>query len=68
MSFKASFMISILWEIFIYYPVGHWIWGEGWLQTRGVLDFAGGIAIHATAGVGSLVLAWKVFTSTGCWT
>lgn len=57
MRFKASFMYTILWEIFIYYPLAHWIWGGGWLDTMGVEDFAGGIVIHTSAGTGAIVCA-----------
>lgn len=54
---RSFFTLTILWEIIVYYPVAHWIWGDGWLERMGALDFAGGIVIHTTAGVGSLVLA-----------
>jgi hypothetical protein len=46
-----------LWEILVFYPVAHWIWGGGWLAKLGALDFAGGIVIHTSAGIGALVLA-----------
>ena len=45
-------------EFLVYYPVAHWVWGGGWLQRFGCIDFAGGITIHTTAGVGSIVTAW----------
>ena len=35
----------------IYAPVTHWVWGGGWLQQMGVIDLAGGITVHATAGI-----------------
>jgi Amt family ammonium transporter len=38
--------------------VAHWVWGGGWMQKQGVLDLAGGIVVHTTAGVSALVLAW----------
>jgi hypothetical protein len=41
-------------QILVYYPVCHWIWGKGFLHQMGVLDYAGGIVIHTTAGVFSL--------------
>lgn len=44
-------------QILVYYPVCHWIWGKGFLHQMGVLDYAGGIVIHTTAGAGSLVCA-----------
>ncbi len=46
-----------VWELLVYYPVAHSIWGDGWLGELGVLDFAGGITIHTTAGVASTVCA-----------
>lgn len=46
-----------VWPFLVYYPVAHWIWGGGWLQDKGVLDFAGGLTIHLTSGVASLVVA-----------
>eukprot|EP00040_Diaphanoeca_grandis_P029388 m.172159 g.172159 ORF g.172159 m.172159 type:complete len:500 (+) comp31671_c0_seq2:235-1734(+) len=48
---------TILWEIFVYYPVAHWVWGGGWLEKFGTLDFAGGIVVHTTAGAASTVCA-----------
>jgi Amt family ammonium transporter len=41
----------------VYVPVAHWMWGGGWLQKMGALDFAGGIVVHVSAGVGGLVTA-----------
>jgi Amt family ammonium transporter len=54
---KAYFLFLILWEVLVFYPVAHWIWGGGWLYKLGALDFAGGIVIHTTAGTGALVSA-----------
>eukprot|EP00960_Hanusia_phi_P046910 758103-Hanusia_phi.AAC.2 len=48
---------TVLWELLVYYPVCHWIWGGGFLGAWGVKDFAGGIVIHVSAGVGALVVA-----------
>ena len=55
--FGAVLMFSGLWLLVVYAPVAHWVWGGGWLQQRGVMDFAGGLVVHATAGVSALVLA-----------
>ena len=55
--FSAVILFSILWLIFVYAPVCHWVWGGGWLSELGVRDFAGGIVVHATAGVSALLLA-----------
>jgi Amt family ammonium transporter len=41
----------------VYAPVAHWVWGGGWLMSRGVLDFAGGTDVHINAGVSALVAA-----------
>ncbi|HMP55161.1 MAG TPA: ammonium transporter, partial [Novosphingobium sp.] len=50
-----------LWGLVVYAPVAHWIWGGGWLATQmGVMDFAGGIVVHTTAGVSALVAALLV--------
>lgn len=47
-----------LWGLIVYAPVAHWIWGGGFMATRfGVMDFAGGIVVHTTAGVSALVVA-----------
>jgi len=48
----------VLWEILVFYPVAHWVWGGGFLSQMPVLDFAGGIVIHTTAGSSSLVIAY----------
>eukprot|EP01133_Synstelium_polycarpum_P013075 gene13075-15379_t len=55
--YRSFIVLTIFWEIIVFYPVAHWIWGGGWLQNMGVLDFAGGIVIHTSAGVGGLVAA-----------
>jgi Amt family ammonium transporter len=54
MRWDAFFVFIIAWSIFIYYPLAHWVWGKGWLAQLGVHDFAGGIVIHTSAGMGSL--------------
>ena len=47
-----------LWGLVVYAPVAHWIWGGGWLsESFGVIDFAGGLVVHTTAGVSALVVA-----------
>jgi Amt family ammonium transporter len=53
--FPAFVVFSLLWAIFVYNPVCHWIWGSGgWLAKLGVLDFAGGLVVHATCGAAAL--------------
>jgi len=55
--FSAVMLFSGLWLILVYAPVCHWVWGGGWLADLGVMDFAGGIVVHVTAGSSALVLA-----------
>ncbi|MCX7085596.1 MAG: ammonium transporter [Methylococcales bacterium] len=49
-----------LWELLVYVPICHWIWGNGWLAKVGVMDFAGGIVVHGSAGVAALVGAMLI--------
>ncbi len=58
--FGAVLMFSALWLVFVYAPVAHWVWGGGCLAARGVMDFAGGIVVHLTAGVSALLAAWML--------
>jgi len=55
--FSAVILFSTLWLLFVYAPITHWVWGGGWLQKMGLLDFAGGTVVHITAGVAALVAA-----------
>ncbi len=57
MRFGAVILFTALWVLLVYVPVAHWIWGGGWLAERGVMDFAGGLVVHLTAGISALVLA-----------
>lgn len=57
MKFSAYIVFIVAWSVLIYYPLVHWIWGGGWLGALGVVDFAGGIVIHTTAGMGALACA-----------
>lgn len=59
-SFKAYFWFLIFWQIFVYYPFVHMVWGGGLLAVWGVLDFAGGIVVHATAGFAALASVYFV--------
>jgi Amt family ammonium transporter len=52
--FPAVLAFSALWLLIVYAPVAHWVWGGGWLMANGVVDFAGGLVVHATAGVSAL--------------
>ena len=55
--FSAVLIFSGLWLLVVYAPVTHWVWGGGFMATMGVMDFAGGIVVHATAGTAALVAA-----------
>ena len=57
MKFSAMLWFTALWMTLVYFPVCHWVWGGGWLSDKGALDFAGGLVVHITAGVGALVAA-----------
>jgi Amt family ammonium transporter len=53
--FSSFVLFSLLWAVLVYNPVCHWIWGSGgWLAKLGVVDFAGGLVVHATCGVAAL--------------
>jgi Amt family ammonium transporter len=56
--FGAWLVFAVLWASLVYFPVAHWVWGSsGWLRRLGVLDFAGGTAVHINAGAAALALA-----------
>jgi len=57
MKFSAMMLFSLFWLLLVYVPICHWVWGDGWLQKMGVLDFAGGTVVHINAGVAALVAA-----------
>lgn len=53
--FVPFVIFSVLWAVLVYNPVCHWIWGKGgWLGAMGVMDFAGGLVVHATCGAAAL--------------
>lgn len=53
--FFPLLLFCSLWEMLVYVPICHWIWGEGWLANLGVMDFAGGIVVHGSAGIAALI-------------
>src|SRR3954464_5096567 len=53
-TFKSYLIFLVLWQLLVYYPFAHMVWGGGLLASWGVLDFAGGIVVHATAGFAAL--------------
>ncbi len=63
--FSAVLLFTIFWLLIVYAPITHWVWGGGWLQKMGLLDFAGGTVVHITAGFAALVAAIMVGKRTG---
>ncbi len=57
MRFSAVLLFSVLWLLVVYVPIAHWVWGGGWLAKLGVMDYAGGIVVHVSAGMAALVCA-----------
>src|SRR3954454_13227867 len=57
MRFSAWLLFSVGWFTIVYVPLAHWVWGGGFLGTLGVIDFAGGLVVHLSAGIGGLVAA-----------
>jgi Amt family ammonium transporter len=55
--FSGFLVFSVLWIILVYNPMAHWVWGGGWMQEMGAIDFAGGTVVHINAGVSALVMA-----------
>ena len=55
--FGGMLLFSLLWLLVVYCPIAHWVWGDGWLQKMGVMDFAGGLVVHLNAGIAALVCA-----------
>lgn len=55
--FSSWLVFSILWLMFCYVPLTHWVWGGGFLSNSGELDFAGGTVIHVNAGIAGLIFS-----------
>jgi Amt family ammonium transporter len=55
--FGGMLLFSVSWLLLVYCPIAHWVWGDGWLQKLGVMDFAGGLVVHLNAGMAALVCA-----------
>jgi Amt family ammonium transporter len=64
--YSGVMLFSVLWLLFVYAPITHWVWAEGgWLFEMGLLDFAGGTVVHITAGVAALVCALVIGKRSG---
>ena len=63
--FSAVMIFSAIWLLVVYSPITHWVWGGGWLQQMGLMDFAGGTVVHITAGVSALVCALVIGNRNG---
>ena len=57
MRFSSYVLFCVGWFTFVYVPLAHWVWGGGFLAQAGVLDFAGGLVVHLSAGTAGLVAA-----------
>jgi len=55
--YSGMLLFSLLWLVVVYCPIAHWVWGDGWLQKMGIMDFAGGTVVHLNAGTAALVCA-----------
>ena len=58
--FSGFLLFTVLWSILVYIPMAHWVWGGGFLQQMGAIDFAGGTVVHINAGISALIMALMV--------
>ncbi len=65
LKFSAFALFSVFWLFLVYVPSAHWVWGGGFLQTLGMIDFAGGAVVHINAGVAGLVAALMIGARQG---
>lgn len=64
--FHAWLIFGVLWSLFVYAPICHWVWGSGgWIASMGGLDFAGGLVVHMSAGFSALIFAKVLGKGTG---
>lgn len=63
--FSSAILFSAIWLLAVYVPITHWVWGGGWLADMGVLDFAGGLVVHISAGVAALTAALVIGNRNG---
>lgn len=59
-TFKSYLIFLVFWSILVYLPLAHWTWGGGFLAQLGVVDFAGGIVVHMSAGFAALASVFIV--------
>ncbi len=59
-NFKSYLVFLTVWSLLVYIPLAHWLWGGGFLAKMGVVDFAGGIVVHASAGMAALASVFAV--------
>ena len=59
-NFKSYLIFLVLWSVLVYIPFTHWVWGGGFLAKLGVVDFAGGIVVHVSAGFAALASVFVV--------
>ena len=57
LKFSGFLIFTVLWSILVYIPMAHWVWGGGFLQQMGAIDFAGETVVHINAGISALVMA-----------
>ena len=55
--FSGYIVFIVLWVILAYFPMAHWVWGGGFLQKMGAIDFAGGTVVHINAVISALIMA-----------
>lgn len=60
MKFEATVLFITLWSLIVYTPIAHAVWGGGWLESLGFLDFAGGVVVHTSSSVSALVAAFVI--------
>jgi Amt family ammonium transporter len=65
MKFKAFVAFAALWALLVYSPLAHWVWGGGWLQKLGALDFAGGTVVHIASAAAALAAALMLGKRSG---
>ena len=56
MKFSGFLLFTVFWAILAYFPMAHWVWGGGWMERVGAIDFAGGTVVHINAGISALVM------------